>query len=185
MSAHSEKYDIVVGIPSYDEADTIGHVAEAAGRGLERYFPGLRCIVVNCDNRSPDGTKEAFWAAPFPKGVDRRYITTPEGVRGKGNNFWNLFQFCERAEARAIVVVDADLRSITPEWIKYLGRPVLQGGYDFVTPLYSRHQFDGTITNHLCYPLIFSLTGYDIRQPIGGGLRFFPQVMLPLDQPSL
>jgi glycosyltransferase involved in cell wall biosynthesis len=176
MSAQSEKYDIVVGIPSYNEAETIGHVAETAGRGLERYFPGLRCIVVNCDNRSPDGTKEAFLAAPFPKGVDRKYIATPEGVRGKGNNFWNLFRFCEKAEARTIVVVDADLRSITPEWIKYLGCPVLQEGYDFVAPFYSRHQFDGTITNHLCYPLVFSLTGYEIRQPIGGDFAFSPKL---------
>lgn len=176
MSAQSQKYDIVVGIPSYNEADTIGHVAEVAGRGLERYFPGLRSLVVNCDNRSPDGTMEAFLAAPFPKGVGRKYIATPEGVRGKGNNLWNLFRFCEKAEARAIVVVDADLRSITPEWIKYLGRPVLQGRYDFVAPLYSRHQFDGTITNHLCYPLIFSLTGYDIRQPIGGDFAFSPRL---------
>jgi glycosyltransferase involved in cell wall biosynthesis len=176
MSAQSEKYDVVVGIPSYNEAETIGHVAETAGRGLERYFPGLRCIVVNCDNRSPDGTKEAFLAAPFPKGVDRKYIATPEGVRGKGNNSWNLFRFCEKAEARAIVVVDADLRSITPEWIKYLGCPVLQEGYDFVAPFYSRHQFDGTITNHLCYPLVFSLTGYEIRQPIGGDFAFSPKL---------
>lgn len=176
MGAQNEKYDVVVGIPSYHEAETIGHVAEAAGRGLEKYFPGLRTVVVNCDNRSPDGTREAFLAAPFPKGVDRKYIATPEGVRGKGNNFWNLFNFCEKAEARTIVVVDADLRSITPEWIKYLGGPVLQGGYDFVTPYYSRHQFDGTITNHLCYPLVFSLTGLDIRQPIGGDFAFSPRL---------
>ncbi|MBW2561953.1 MAG: hypothetical protein JRE40_14030, partial [Deltaproteobacteria bacterium] len=43
---------------------------------------------------------------------------------------------------------------------------------DYVTPLYSRHQFDGTITNHLCYPLIFSLARFDVQQPIGGDFAF-------------
>ena len=137
MSGRNETYDIVVGIPSYNEVDTIGHVAEAAGRGLDRYFPGLRGVVVNCDNRSTDGTREAFFSAPFPKSVDREYLATPEGVVGKGNNFWNLFRFIEKVQAKAAVVVDADLRSITPEWIRYLGFPVFKGGYDFVAPYYS------------------------------------------------
>lgn len=176
MSGTNETYDIVVGIPSYNEVDTIGHVAEAAGRGLDRYFPGLRGVVVNCDNRSTDGTKKAFFSAYFPKSVDRKYLATPEGVLGKGNNFWNLFRFIEKVQAKAAVVVDADLRSITPEWIRYLGFPVFKGGYDFVAPFYSRHQFDGTITNHLCYPLVFSLTGYNIRQPIGGDFAFSPKL---------
>ena len=166
-----EQYDVVVGIPSYNEADTIGYVAETSARGLSAYFGDKRCIVVNCDNNSPDGTKTAFLSANFPASIDRRYITTEAGITGKGNNFWNLFSFCCDVGAELTIVVDADLRSITPEWIKYLGRPV-EEGYDLVTPFYSRHQFDGTITNHLCYPLVFSLAGVDIRQPIGGDFAF-------------
>ncbi|MBN2568697.1 MAG: glycosyltransferase [Deltaproteobacteria bacterium] len=164
-------YDVAVGIPSYNEADTIGHVVEVAGRGLRKYFPDLRCIIVNCDNSSPDGTKDVFLSTNIPAQIDKQYISTPEGVKGKGNNFFNLFNFCREKEVKITIVVDADLRSITPEWIRYLGKPIGRG-YDFVAPLYSRHQFDGTITNHLCYPLGYSLTGLDIRQPIGGDFAF-------------
>lgn len=171
----NENYDVVVGIPSFNEAKTIGHVTEVAGRGLAKYFPDLRSIIVNCDNNSPDGTKKAFLTANIPDIIDRKYISTPEGVKGKGNNFFNLFTFCREKEAKIIIVVDADLRSITPEWIKYLGFPVKKG-YDFVAPLYSRHQFDGTITNHLCYPLGYSLTGLDVRQPIGGDFAFSSRI---------
>jgi len=167
----NENYDVVVGIPSYKEVETIGHVTEVAGKGLAKYFPDLRSAIVNCDNNSPDGTKDAFLSAIIPENIDKKYISTPEGIKGKGNNFFNLFNFCREKETKITIVVDADLRSITPEWIKYLGFPIKKG-YDFVTPLYSRHQFDGTITNHLCYPLGYSLTGLDVRQPIGGDFAF-------------
>ncbi|HOO90772.1 MAG TPA: glycosyltransferase [Syntrophales bacterium] len=166
-----EKFDVVVGIPSYNESQTIGHVTRMVGEGLARYFPDARSVIVNCDNNSPDGTKEAFFSADIPDKVNKKYISTPEGIKGKGNNFLNLFRFCQDVDAKVIIVVDADLRSITPKWIKFLGYPIKKGA-DYVTPLYSRHQFDATITNHLCYPLIFSLARFDIQQPIGGDFAF-------------
>ena len=168
-----EKFDVVVGIPSYNEAQTIGYVTRMSGEGLAKYFPDARSVIVNCDNNSPDGTKEAFLSADVPDRIKKKYLSTPEEIKGKGNNFYNLFRFCQDAEAKVTIVVDADLRSITPEWIKYLGYPIKEGE-DFVTPLYSRHQFDATITNHLCYPLIFSLARFDVRQPIGGDFAFSP-----------
>jgi glycosyltransferase involved in cell wall biosynthesis len=104
--------------------------------------------------------------------VPKIYISTPAKVKGKGNNFYNLFQEASNLKAKVIVVVDADLTSITPEWIRDLATPVLKKGYDFVTPLYSRNEYDGTITNSICYPLIYGLLGKNIRQPIGGDFAF-------------
>jgi hypothetical protein len=68
--------------------------------------------------------------------------------------------------------VDADLRSITPEWIELLVGPVLMQGFDFVAPLYLRHKYDGTITNSIVYPLTRALYGKEVRQPIGGDFGF-------------
>ena len=170
-----ENFNVVVGIPSYNESRTIGHVTSMVGHGLNKYFPDCKSIIVNCDNCSPDGTRDVFLSTEIPPGIHRKYITTPDGVRGKGNNFYNLFTFCREAEAKVTIVVDADLQSITPEWIQYLGYPI-RDGHDYVTPLYSRHQFDGTITNHFCYPLVYSLMGFDIRQPIGGDFAFSPRL---------
>ena len=45
-------------------------------------------------------------------------------------------------------------------------------GFDFVAPLYSRHKYDGTITNSIVYPLTRALYGKKIRQPIGGEFGF-------------
>ena len=89
-------------------------------------------------------------------------------MAGKGRNFYNLFKRAKELKAKLVIVVDADLKSITPEWVRDLGRPVLRRGYDFITPIYARHEYDGSITNHICYPLIYGLLGEDIRQPIGG-----------------
>ena len=147
----AEKYDVVVGIPSRNEATTIPHVTRMVDEGQKSYFSNERCIIVNCDNDSPDNTKDSFLSTETK--TPKKYISTPEGVKGKGNNFWNLFHFFQKVDAKIGIVVDADLQSIHPEWVKFLGYPIRDGN-DMVTPLYSRHQFDGTITNHICYPLI-------------------------------
>jgi len=167
VSTHAiERADIIVGIPSYNEADNISFVVEKCHAGLQKYFPDLKGTIINVDNHSPDGTGRAFLNSVNT--IPKIYISTPEGVRGKGNNFYNLFRKSVQLQAKAVVVVDADLRSITPEWIRDLASPILNHGFDFVTPLYSRNEYDGTITNNICYPLIYGLLGKDIRQPIGG-----------------
>jgi len=162
--------DLAVGIPSYNEADNIEFVVRQVAAGLEKYFPHLSTVIVNADNFSQDGTKEAFMAADSGS-IPKVYLSTPAGVKGKGNNFKNLFAYLLPYHPKAVVVVDADLRSIRPEWVPYLGQTVFKG-FDFVTPLYSRNEYDGTITNHLCYPLLYSVLGSDIRQPIGGDVAF-------------
>ncbi len=161
--------EIVVGIPSRNEADAIAFPTEQAAIGLERYFPGRRAVVVNCDNASSDGTKEAFFGARCE--VPRLYVSTPPGVTGKGNNFRNLFRLVRELKARAVVVVDADLKSISPKWIKALGEPLFDD-FGFVAPLYLRHKYDGTITNNIAYPLTRCLYGRRVRQPIGGDFGF-------------
>ena len=163
--------EFIVGIPSYMEADSIPFVTKQVDQGIAKYFGNLKSIIVNVDNNSEDDTKGAFLSTETQ--TLKHYITTPKGVRGKGNNFLNLFKFARKSKdtIKGVVAVDADLRSITPEWIKYLGEPILKG-YDYALPRYSRHQFDGSITNHICYPLLFGLLGEDIRQPIGGEFGF-------------
>jgi len=167
--------DLVVGIPSYNEADNIGFVVEQVARGLEKYYPHLNTAIINADNASQDGTKDAFLRAESG-GIPKIYLSTPPGVEGKGNNFHNLFTYLSKYQPRVVVVVDADLRSIRPTWPRSLAEPILNG-YEFVAPLYSRNEYDGTITNHLCYPLIYALLGKNIRQPIAGDFAFSAKLM--------
>jgi glycosyltransferase involved in cell wall biosynthesis len=161
--------DIIVGIPSYKEADSIAVPTDVVSRGLEQYFPNAKSVIINVDNNSPDGTRDAFMDTPTK--VPKIYISTPDGVKGKGNNVRNLFKAAVELNAQGVAMVDADLKSITPQWIQYLVEP-LMGRFDYVTPIYLRHKYDGTITNHIAYPMIRTLGGLRVRQPIGGDFGF-------------
>jgi glycosyltransferase involved in cell wall biosynthesis len=174
--------DIVVGIPSFNSEKTIGHVVRAVQAGLAKYFPDRKAVLVNSDGGSKDGTMEVarntriedqeaimlhYRIEPVPT------IATPyEGIPGKGSAFRTIFEIADALKAKACAVFDSDLRSITPEWIELLIKPVLTGGTDFVAPLYHRHKFDGTITNSIVYPLTRALYGKRARQPIGGDFGF-------------
>lgn len=172
------KADIVIGIPSYNNSRTIGHVVRAAQAGLSKYFPQFTGVIINSDGGSKDGTRDAVLSASVDysrllmvstplSGVHR--LSFPyHGIPGKGSAFRLVFRMAQLLGAKACAVVDSDLRSITPEWIDLLIRPVLHAGYDFVAPYYHRHKYDGTITNSIVYPLTRALYGKRIRQPIGG-----------------
>jgi glycosyltransferase involved in cell wall biosynthesis len=161
--------DLVVGIPSYNEAKLISYPAQMASEGLIKYFGHKNSVIINCDNNSPDGTGDVFLNTPTE--VPKIYLPTPPGVKGKGNNFRNLFKKCCDLGAQAVLVVDADLKSITPRWIKNLGEPLFED-FGFVAPLYVRHKYDGTITNNIAYPMTRSTYGRRVRQPIGGDFGF-------------
>lgn len=166
--------DIIIGIPSLNEADTIQFVVQQLAFGLKKYFPDYSAVIINVDNNSKDGTKDAFLNTDTGN-IPKKYISTGENVVGKGNNLRNLFLEVERLKAKAVIVVDADLKSVTPEWTRTLVTPILNG-YDYITPLYSRNEYDGTITNHVIYPLIYGLFKSNIRQPIGGDFAFSPRM---------
>ncbi|HOC46246.1 MAG TPA: hypothetical protein PKM26_06550, partial [Syntrophorhabdaceae bacterium] len=52
------KADILVGIPSFNNAHSIGHVVRAVQAGLAKYFPDKKTILVNSDGGSTDGTMD-------------------------------------------------------------------------------------------------------------------------------
>ena len=157
--------NVVVGIPSYNNAETISFVVKQAAEGLKKYFGGG--IVVNADGGSTDGTRDAVLKTPVPQGVEVHSFVYRWPIPGKGSAMKELMEFALGREADAIVFVDSDLRSITPEWIHRLAKPIGEG-YHFVAPLYIRHKWDGTITNNIAYPMTASLYGENVRQPIGG-----------------
>ena len=190
--------DIVVGIPSYNNAETIGYVVKTVKLGLLKYFPQFRAVIINSDGGSTDNTKEVFLKTSVGKGelesiiinhghhpVTKKGVVKPDkiftpvsGISGKGSAFREIFEITNQLSAKCCVVVDSDLRSITPEWIQLLAGPILykrslstlrsEKKFDYVMPYYVRHKYDGTITNSIVYPLTAALYGKSIRQPIGG-----------------
>ncbi len=166
--------DLVVGIPTYNSESTVAHVLRTVADGLLKHFPGKKGVVLVSDGGSLDYTREVVQKIKLPGGV-QRIIFIYRGLPGKGTALRAVFEAAVALRVGACAVFDSDLRSITPEWVERMVNPVLTG-FDFVSPYYVRHKYDGTITNNIAYSLTRSLYGRRVRQPIGGDFGFSPKL---------
>lgn len=171
-----ERGDILVGIPCYNNEKTAAHVIQMVTHGLNKYFKSTKNIIFIADGGSTDDTREV--AKEFEiKPWQEKIVSIYRGPAGKGSAVRSILEAAARLEVNACAVVDSDIRSITSDWIKYLIEPILKRGYHFVAPIYSRHKYDGTITNNIVYNLTRALYGKRIRQPIGGDFAFSREVV--------
>lgn len=159
--------DILVAIPAFNNESTVAKVMKTAAEGLSTFFRPYKTAIFVCDGGSLDETKSVARNTDIGLTV-RKIVATYRGSSGKGNALRGVFYMSQSLGARALVMLDADLRSVTPDWIHNLADPVLSENYDLVTPFYKRYKYDGTITNVMVYPIMCALFGKRIRQPIGG-----------------
>lgn len=178
-----KRLSIVVGIPSFNNASSIGRVVEESVKGLKKHFPGESALIINADGGSSDGTPDIVKSI---KSEDKiTIITTPyQGISGKGSAFKAFFEAALIGKARLLLTIDSDNLSITESWIKQLGYPLWTRGYGFVTPFYQRDKHDATISNSIAYPLTRSLYGQRIRQPIGGDFGLSRGLIQLLNRPD-
>ncbi len=169
--------DVVVGIPSYNNARTIAPVLEAVRDGLTKHLGHARAAIVNSDAGSTDGTPDVIAGAAWdlPRVLARHHASAAERmavpfhrIPGRSAAQRTILEVARRIRAKACALVVADCRSPAPDWMDLLLRPVLEDGYDFVAPLWERRRYDGTLTSMLLYPLVRALYGKRIRQPLGG-----------------
>ncbi len=163
--------DILIGIPCFNNEKTIPHVIQMVSHGLFNHYKDRHSVILIADGGSTDDTREVskeFQVKPWQE----KMVTIYRGPGGKGTALRSIFEAAIRLNVKACAVVDADLRSITSDWLKYLLNPILEDEYQFVSPIYMRHKFDGTITNNIVYNLTRCLYGKRVRQPIGGDFAF-------------
>ncbi len=95
--------DILVGIPSYNNEKTIGHVTEAIKLGLAKYYPDARAVIFNSDGGSEDQTRAVFERIAKTDSYDTFFISKPRhplenisgryiGIPGKGSAFKAIFE---------------------------------------------------------------------------------------------
>lgn len=184
--AEIKEADLLVGIPSYNNARTIGHVVKTVSDGLAKYFPGARGVLCVSDGGSTDGTQEEIQKARMGnfklilashpvQPIDK--ISAPyRGILGQEKAYRTFLETAKSLRAKACAIVDPDLKSITPEWMENLLRPIYEERIQYVAPLFTRQKFDGMITNSIVYPLTATLYGKRVRQPIGGNFAFSGEV---------
>lgn len=174
--------DILVGLPTYNNAKTIGTIVQSIQSGILRWFPRERAVIINADGGSRDGTPElvtgvsiddvrpasSLHALRTLHSVTTKYAGAPT----QGSALRSILAAAELLRARACVVLSPDSENIQAEWLWSLLRPVYKDGYDLVTPTYHRHASDGVLVTNLLYPMTRALYGLRIREPYTSDFGF-------------
>ena len=167
--------DVVVAFLTYNNADTLPGVMATAARGVVESLPDATVVFVDADAGSSDGTRELVAAAGVPTVVTtyeapigERMAVPFHGIPGRGRALHVALGAAQRLRPRVVLVLEADVVSLAPQWIERLASPVWEEKADFIAPAYARHRFDGTITHLLIAPLVRALYGRQLRQPLGG-----------------
>ena len=166
--------DILVGVPTHNNAKTIGSVVQAIQSGILHAFPRERAVIINADGGSRDGTPELVTGISIDDvrrasnlhalrtlhSISTKYASSPEN----GVALRTILAAAELLRAKACVVMSPDSVNIDSEWLAKLVRPVYRESFDLVTPTYRRHKFEGLLMSNLLYPMIRALYGVRIRE---------------------
>jgi hypothetical protein len=173
--------DIVIGIPTFNNAATMSDVIGAAQSGLRASFAAATSVIVHVDGGSRDTTVDHAADAASSNGSEPHVLQFSQPLDGmsqlaiaqylkpaKGMACRTVFEVARRLRAKACGIVDADAGSPDAEAIAQLVKPIVQESYDFVLPVYKRGTYSGTITSAIAYPLTRALFGKRVRQPLAG-----------------
>ena len=176
--------ELAVGVLTYNNAATVPAVMDAVRKGLEKHFAAAIAVLINADAGSSDATVDRLAEAGLP--LVRAHHEAPaaqlgavpfHGVPGRGAAMRLAVTVARRLGVRALLVLEADVTSITGEWLERLARPVLEQGADLVMPVHARHRYDGTITNLVLAPLVSALLGRRLHQPLSGPRAFSARLL--------
>ncbi len=174
--------DILVGLPTHNNAKTVGPIVQSIQAGILRDFPRERAAIINADGGSRDGTPELVTGISIDDvrrtanlytlrtlhSISTQYASSP----ASGVALRTILSAAELLRAKACVLISPESTNIKPEWLAKLLRPIYNEGFDLVTPTYRRHKFEGLLITNLLYPMIRALYGTRIREPYAAELGF-------------
>lgn len=168
--------DVLVGVPTLNNAATVEAVVRAVSKAFVRYFPRERTLLLNSDGGSTDGTSTLVRASTLDEAgtvtvshrlrTEHRISAPYHGLPGKGSALRQILTVADLTQARAVAVLDADVTTVTPEWIAALVSPVKDQQYDYVAPAYARHPADGPLVSQIVRPLFRAAYGWQVREPL-------------------
>ena len=169
--------DVLVGLPTLNNAATVIDVVRAIHVCFTRDFPRLRTVLINADGGSTDGTPEIVRAASFAEAdvvqtsftlrTLHRVVAPYHGLPGKHAALRTVFAAAELARASVIVVLDPAGPATTAQRVTELIEPIAQSSVEFLAPRYRRHPRDGVLITQLVRPLTRALYGVGLDEPLG------------------
>jgi glucosylglycerate synthase len=169
--------DILVGLPTLNNAATVLDVVRAVHACFARDFPRLRTVLFNSDGGSTDGTLDLIRNASFTE-TDmvqtshslrtlHRVVAPYHGLPGKHTALRTVFAVADLIQAKVVVVVDPGGPATTADRVTELIEPIAHGHVEFLTPRYRRHPRDGVLITQFVRPLVRALYGVGLDEPLG------------------
>jgi hypothetical protein len=169
--------DILVGLPTLNNAATVVDVARAIHVCFTRDLPRLRTVMINSDAGSTDGTPELIRDASFLEGemvqtshslrTLHRVVTPYHGLPGKNTALQALIAAAELTQANTLVVIDPAGPATSAERVTELIMPIWRSEVEFLAPRYRRHPRDGALITQLVRPLVRAVYGVELDEPLG------------------
>lgn len=159
--------DLVMGLPSYKNAQTAAYVARVALEGLHQYYPDLRTVLINADAGLKSNTRRAVASQASNNGHHSPVVTGRyDGLLGQGSAIAALLDAALALDAKAIIILDSQTESITPNWVAGLAHLILENKADLVLPRYRQWlPPDGMLSDLIVHPLFRALWGRNLRRP--------------------
>ena len=167
--------DILVGLPTYNNAKTIEPVVRAIQAGILKCFPRERAVIINADGGSQDGTRDLVtgasiddvWRASKVYALRTLHVITTQYGHSpeSGVALRTILSAADLLRARACVVISPDSSTMEADWLQRLVRPIYQDNFDLVSPIYRRQKSAGVLMRNLLYPLTRAIYGSGIREP--------------------
>jgi hypothetical protein len=169
--------DVLVGLPTLNNAATIVDIVRAVHVCFTRDFPRLRTVIINSDGGSTDGTPELIRAASLTESdmvqtshslrTSHRVIAPYHGLPGKHTALRTVFAAGELTQARVLIVIDPSGPATSADRVAELIGPIAHGDAEFLAPRYRRHPRDGVLITQLVRPLVRALYGVALDEPLG------------------
>ncbi len=153
-----------------------GHADQARAAGLElaerlrdRFTTLAPVVLVNAlrGGTVTLAPLEPVGAAPAGDAPGLTPAASQGAIPGYASPLGPLLREGVARGAVAVAIVAAEPHDQSIDWLERLLAPVVEGGVDFVCPTYRRHRTDGAINTGIVAPLIRTLYGRQLRQPLG------------------
>jgi hypothetical protein len=166
--------DLMVGIPTHNNAQTIGATVAVVEESFRQNFTRDRVVIVNVDGGSRDGTSDAVLKSvtethPSLRGLTslrtiHRITTRYAGGPSPGAALRSILAAADLVRAKACTVISPHSPGLDTNVVKNLLQPAYRDNFDFVAPLYSRHKFEGLLARLVLYPMTRAVFGRGIRE---------------------
>ena len=157
--------DVVIGIPFYNEEDTLKNIISIAKNSLKTKNRKLiACVGDPAGESTLSKIKEHF-------GDEVIGFLMPTNINGRGYSIRAIMELARLLKSD-LVLLEADLESnkgmgINSQWVDRIANPVFND-YDMAVACFQRHPFEDIIGSLLVSPVISTLYRKKLKDPLSG-----------------